>query len=227
MDFLRKTINAVLSDLQIVDVIKYFFQKIANSQLKRPPLFMQFLAFLTIYFWFLAILIDVNLGRLNLPIKEKFHKKFCGKSPCSCRAKIEAGQIHKLFDYLTTSIICKSERTAFVVFLEKSKVRMPLLNKLMEYRWHLGDPPPSPLFVNVVYWCPLRLCWAVSSAYIIFNFPILIYAFRVPKLIKKILKKMLSKWILSFSNNEKYSYMKCPHKFWSYSITNSGRIDWK
>ena len=52
----------------------------------------------------------------------------------SCIAKIEAGQIHELRrsleqricnflkNYLTTSIICMSERTAFVVFLKKLKV---------------------------------------------------------------------------------------------------------
>ena len=38
------------------------FQKIANSQLKGPPLFVQFLAFLTLYFWFLAILIDAKVS---------------------------------------------------------------------------------------------------------------------------------------------------------------------
>ena len=82
----------------------------------------------------------IDFGRLNLPIKAKFHKKSCGGIPCSCRAKIEAGQIHKMWrslelricnflkNYLTTSTICRSERTAFVVFLEKSKVRIPLIN---------------------------------------------------------------------------------------------------
>ena len=81
----------------------------------------------------------IDFGRLNLPIKAKFHKKSCGRIPCSCWAKIEAWQIHKLWrslelricnflkNYLTTSTICMSERTAFVVFLEKSKVRIPLL----------------------------------------------------------------------------------------------------
>ena len=40
MDFSRKTINAVLSDLLTpVDVVKWFFKKIANSQLKGPPQF--------------------------------------------------------------------------------------------------------------------------------------------------------------------------------------------
>ena len=80
----------------------------------------------------------IDFGRLNLPIKAKFHKKSCGGIPCSCRAKIEAELIHKLWrslelriskfleNYLTTSTISRSERTAFVVFLEKSKVRMPL-----------------------------------------------------------------------------------------------------
>ena len=82
---------------------------------------------------------QIYFGRLNLPIKAKFHKKSCGRIPCSCWAKIEAWQIHKLWrslelricnflkNYLTTSTICMSERTAFVVFLEKSKVRIPLL----------------------------------------------------------------------------------------------------
>ena len=32
--------------------------------------------------------------------------------------------------YFTSSTICKSERTAFVIFLEKSKVRMPLMAQL-------------------------------------------------------------------------------------------------
>ena len=80
----------------------------------------------------------IDFGRLNLLIKAKFHKKSCGRIPCSCWAKIEAWQIHKLWrslelricnflkNYLTTSTICMSERTAFVVFLEKSKVRIPL-----------------------------------------------------------------------------------------------------
>ena len=39
MDFSRKTTNAVLSDLQIVDVVKWFVQIITNSQLKGPPQF--------------------------------------------------------------------------------------------------------------------------------------------------------------------------------------------
>ena len=81
----------------------------------------------------------IHFGRLNLPIKVKFHKKSGGGIPCSCSAKIEAEQIHKLWrsvelqiynflkNYLTASTICMSERTAFVVFLEKSKVRIPLL----------------------------------------------------------------------------------------------------
>ena len=87
----------------------------------------------------------IDFGRLNLPIIAKFHKKICGKIPCGSMAKIEAGQIHKLWrslelricnflkNHLTTSAICRSERTAFVVFLEKSKVRIPLrLTKLYE-----------------------------------------------------------------------------------------------
>ena len=60
------------------------------------------------------------------------------------RAKIEARQIHKLWrslelricnfliKHLTTSTICRSERTAFVVFLEKSKVRIPLLTRYVD-----------------------------------------------------------------------------------------------
>ena len=81
----------------------------------------------------------IDFGRLNLPIIAKIHKKSCSRIACSCSSKIEAGQIHKLWrslelricnflkNYLTTSTICMSERTAFVVFLEKSKVRIPLL----------------------------------------------------------------------------------------------------
>ena len=42
-DFSRKTTNAVLSDLQIVDVVKWFFKKIANSQHKGPQQFVDFL----------------------------------------------------------------------------------------------------------------------------------------------------------------------------------------
>ena len=60
--------------------------------------------------------------------------------PCSCSIEVEAEQIHKLWrslelricnvlkNYLTTSTICRSENTAFVVFLGNSKVRIPLLN---------------------------------------------------------------------------------------------------
>ena len=81
----------------------------------------------------------IYFGPLNLPIKAKFHKKSCDGIPCSCSAKIEAEQIHKLWrsielricnflkNYLTTSTICRSERTAFVVFLGNFKVRIPLV----------------------------------------------------------------------------------------------------
>ena len=84
----------------------------------------------------------IDFGRLNSPIKAKFHKKSCDRIPCSCKAKIEAEQIHKkwrslelricnfLRNYLTTSTICRSEMTAFVVFLEKCKVRIPLIQTL-------------------------------------------------------------------------------------------------
>ena len=80
----------------------------------------------------------IGFSRLNLPIKAKFHKKSCGWIPCSCKAKIEAEQIHKkwrslelwicnfLKNYLITSTICWSEKTAFIVFLKKSKVRIAL-----------------------------------------------------------------------------------------------------
>ena len=94
----------------------------------------------------------IDFGWLNLPIKSKFHKKCHVWIPCSCIAKIEAGQIHELRrsleqricnflkNYLTTSTICRSERTAFVVFLEKSKVHMPLIFKA-----------PFKLFRNFAY----------------------------------------------------------------------------
>ena len=85
----------------------------------------------------------IDFGRLNLPIKAKFCKKCHVRIPCSCIAKIEARQIHELWrslelricnflkNYLTTSTICTSERTAFVVFLEKYKLQIPLLHNLM------------------------------------------------------------------------------------------------
>ena len=87
----------------------------------------------------------IDFGRLNLPIIAKFHKKIYIRNPCGCRAKIEAGQIHKLWrslelricnffkNHLTTSTICRSERSAFVVFLEKSKVRIPLPYTVIPY----------------------------------------------------------------------------------------------
>ena len=86
----------------------------------------------------------IDFGRLNLPINAKFHKKSCDRIPCSCKAKIEAEQNHKkwrslelricnfLKNYLITSTICRSERTAFVVILERFKVRIPLFNSLFE-----------------------------------------------------------------------------------------------
>ena len=79
------------------------------------------------------------LSPLNLPIEAKFHKKSCDRIPCSCSAKIEAEKIHKLWrslemwvfnflkNYLTASNICRPERTAFIVFLEKSKVWVHLI----------------------------------------------------------------------------------------------------
>ena len=44
LGFSRKTTNVVLSDLQIVDVVKCFFKKIENSQLKGPPQFVDLLS---------------------------------------------------------------------------------------------------------------------------------------------------------------------------------------
>ena len=85
LDFSRKTINAVLSDLQIVDVVKQFCKKLKIRSSRDLLIFCNFQPFYPYFF---------NFRQNYLVVRPLI---YFGGIPCSCRAKIEAEQIHKLW----------------------------------------------------------------------------------------------------------------------------------